>query len=325
MRAFAAATLFMATTACVTVMVDDSSSTTTPDSPTTTTAPTGWVEVAPMRVARSEHPGVALDGEVVVIGGFIEEGVGRIGVTDTVEAYSPDTDTWRDLPNLPEPIHHGMAAVFAERLFALGGYSSGGDPVDSMWELVGDAWIDRPPLPGAVGAGAAVVVDDWVYVVGGSPDGGFYRYHPESNAWAELPGPAVQREHLTAASRDGEVWAIAGRWQGEIFDTIEIYNSESQTWRSGPNLNEARSGFGAVAIGERIVVAGGELFSPEAALTSVEMLDADGAAWVLIDPLPHGLHGNPLVGLGSDLLLPGGSTRARDVINDGRTYRLTGE
>jgi hypothetical protein len=80
-----------------------------------------------------------------------------------------------------------------------------------------------------------------------------------------------------------------------------------------------------VAIGERIFVAGGELFSPEEALTSVEMLSADGASWVLIDPLPHGLHGNPLVALGSDLLLPGGSTRARDVINDGRTYRLSGE
>lgn len=325
MRAFAAAMLLMVTTACVTVVDDDSSSTTTSDHPTTTTAPAGWIEVAPMRVARSEHPGVVLGGEVVVIGGFIEVGVGRIGVTDTVEAYSPDSDTWRDLPDLPEPIHHGMAAVVADRLFALGGYSSGGDPVDSMWELVGDAWIDRAPLPGPVGAGAAVVVDDWVYVVGGTPDGGFYRYDPESNAWAELPRPSMQREHVAAVARDGEVWAIAGRWQGEIFDTIEIYNSDSQTWRLGPSLNEARSGFGAVAIGERIVVAGGELFSPEEALPSVEMLDADGDEWVFIDPLPHGLHGNPLVGLGSDLLLPGGSTRARDVVNDGRTFLLTGE
>ena len=325
MRAFSAATLLMVTTACVTVSVDDSPPTTTPNAPTTTTAEAGWFEVAPMRVARSEHPGVVLDGEVVVIGGFIEVGVGRIGVTDSVEAYSPDTDTWRDLPNLPLPIHHGMAAVVTDRLFALGGYSSGGEPVDSMWELVGGAWIDRPPMPGPVGAGAAAVVDGWVYVVGGAPGGGFYRYDAESNAWAELPEPNQQREHVAAVSRDGEVWAIAGRWQGEIFDTIEIYNPESHTWRSGPSLKEARSGFGAVAIGERIVVAGGEVFSPEKALPSVEKLDAEGSAWTFIDPLPYGLHGNPLVGLGSDLLLPGGSTRARDVKNDGRTYRLIGD
>jgi len=31
-----------------------------------------WIELAPMRVARSEHPALVADGELVVFGGLIE-------------------------------------------------------------------------------------------------------------------------------------------------------------------------------------------------------------------------------------------------------------
>ena len=64
-----------------------------------------------MFVARSEHPAVVLGDEIVVLGGLIEVGVGRTGVTPTVEAYLPETDAWRDLPDLPEARHHGMATA----------------------------------------------------------------------------------------------------------------------------------------------------------------------------------------------------------------------
>ena len=282
----------------------------------------GWVEIAPMEVARSEHPGVVLDGEVVVLGGFIEVGIGRSGVTDTVEAYDPTTDSWRDLPRLPEPVNHGMAAVVAGRLVVMGGYSVAGEPVDSVWELVDGTWVDLPPLPAPVAAGAAVAVGDSIFLVGGAPDGGLLRYDPTQNSWDQLSGPDQKREHLAAVSLDGEIWAIAGRWQGEIFNTIEIYDAESGTWRPGPSLGEARSGFGAAVVDGTIVVAGGEVFEPNQALSSVERLDVASAKWSHADPLPYGLHGNPLVAIGSDLYLPGGSTQAAGVENDGRSYRL---
>ncbi len=275
-----------------------------------------------MSVARSEHPGAVLNDEIVVGGGYIEVGVGRVGVTATVEAYSPETDTWRDLPDLPEPRHHGMAAVVADRLFVFGGYSTVNEATDTVWELVDGQWVDRAPLPGPVAAGAAVGLDDSIFVVGGNPDAEFYRYDPGADAWIALTAPAAQREHVAAVALDGEVWAIAGRWQGAIFDTIEIYDTGSDAWHSGPTLNEARSGFGAVVIDGTIVVAGGEVFSPDEALVSVERLEPGTSEWSFIEALPHGLHGNPLLAYGADLYLPGGSTRASDVVNDGRTFRL---
>jgi N-acetylneuraminic acid mutarotase len=275
-----------------------------------------------MTLARSEHPAVILEDEVVVAGGFIEVGVGRTGVTPTVEAYSPDSDTWRDLPDLPEARHHGMAAVVGGRAFFIGGYAPSGDPSTSVWELIDDAWVDRAPLPEPGAAGAAVVLGQAIHVLGGAPGALFLHYDAEGDSWSRLPEPAREREHVASVVVDGEVWAIAGRWEGEIFATTEIFDPETQTWRNGPTLGEPRSGFGAAVVDGAIVVAGGEVFSPDQALTSVEMLEPGDDQWATIEPLPHGLHGNPLVAVETAVYLPGGSLRAAAVDNDGLTYRL---
>ena len=226
-----------------------------------------------MNLARSEHPAVLLGDEVVVAGGFIEVGVGRTGVTPTVEAYSPDSDTWRDLPDLPEARHHGMAAVVGGRLFFIGGYTPSGNPSAAVWELVDEAWRDVAPLPAPVAAGAAVTMGQSIFLVGGVPDGNLYRYDVEGDAWTTLPPSGTKREHVAAVVLEGEIWAIAGRWD-EVFDTTEVFDPETQAWRAGPSLGEARSGFGAAVVDGAIVVAGGEVFSPDQALTSVEILGA---------------------------------------------------
>jgi N-acetylneuraminic acid mutarotase len=279
-----------------------------------------WTEHESMRVARSEHPAVVLDGEIVVLGGFVEVSFGRISATTTVEAYDPGSDSWRDLPNLPESRHHLMAAVVSSRLFVIGGFTASGDAMDTVWELVDGEWMDRAPIPVATGAGAAVNIDGAIYVVGGAPAGGLLRYDSTMNVWEVLAPPSSNREHLAAAVLDGEVWALGGRWHGEAFDTTEIYDPENSDWRNGPKLIEPRSGFGASVMGSAIIVAGGEVFDPVTALSSVELLGPDG--WQPGESLPFGLHGSPLVTLGDRVYLPGGSTRAAGVDNPGTMLSL---
>jgi N-acetylneuraminic acid mutarotase len=275
-----------------------------------------------MAEARSEHPAAVIGEEVVVAGGFIEVGVGRTGVTPKVEAYQPETDTWHPLVDLPEARHHGMAASIGGRLFFIGGFTPSGDPSTSVWELVEDGWVDRRALPSPVAAGAAVSMGDIIFVVGGVPDGKVYSYDASGNTWGDVPAPGTRREHVAAVALDGDIWAIAGRWAGEIFATTEIYDPDAGAWRAGPSLREARSGFGAVVVDQAIVVAGGEVFSPDEALDSVERLEPAGTQWAAIQSLPRGLHGNPLVAIGNHVYLPGGSIRPAAVDNDGVTYHL---
>jgi N-acetylneuraminic acid mutarotase len=288
-----------------------------------TTPPSGWRARAPMQLFRSEHPAVVVDGAILVFGGLFETSPGNSRVTDTVERYHPATDVWTSMPSLPQPRHHGMAVAVDDRVFFIGGYDAAGfNPVDTVWEMVGEEWLERAALPEPVGAGAAVVVAGVVYVVGGTPGGGLHTYQPAADTWTTASRPGTPREHLAAVAIDDEVWAIAGRWEGVIHDTIEIYDPATDTWRPGPTLNQARSGFGAAVVDGVVYVAGGEVFGPDQALITVERLAPPADTWELIEPLPIGLHGNPLLSLGTGLYLPGGSTRAGAVDNDGRLFSL---
>jgi N-acetylneuraminic acid mutarotase len=287
-----------------------------------------WVEGATMRVARSEHPAVVLDGRIVIMGGLIETGVGQTGVTPSVEAYDPVTDSWSDLPDLPAPRHHAMAAVVDDRLFFIGGYDEAGfNPTVDVWELSGDTWVERANLPTPVGAAAAVVLDGLIYIVGGVPNSGLFVYDPAADAWTELEEPSEKREHLAAVALEGEVWAIGGRWEVFAVRTVEIYDPVSDSWRDGPQMIQARSGFGATVVDGMVMVAGGEVFEPVQALDTVEvlgmMLSENNTGWLRSVELPMGLHGNPLVTIGDQVYLPGGSIEAAAVDNPGQLFFIT--
>ena len=289
-----------------------------------TGAPSEWVEHESMSMARSEHSAVLMRDEIVVVGGLVESGFGRSAVTGGVEAYDPASDVWRPLPELPSPRHHVMATVIDDRLLVIGGLAETGfDPVDTAWELRAGRWVDRASLPTLVGSGAAVTLHRHVYVVGGVPSGGLLRYDPAEDTWVTLTPPRLRREHLAAVVFAGEIWAIAGRWEGQAYRSTEIYDPASDAWRDGPNLVEARSGFGATVVGESIIVAGGEVFDPVMALSSVERFEVSTGEWTLAKALPDGLHGNPLVAVGATVYLPGGSTRAAGIENEGRLFSLT--
>jgi hypothetical protein len=85
-------------------------------------------------------------------------------------------------------------------------------------------------------------------------------------------------------------------------------------------MAEARSGFGATVVGEEMVVAGGEVFSPTKALASTEILTE--GKWVQGEPLPYPVHGIPLVTVGERIYAIGGSATAGDVDNPGEVWSL---
>lgn len=282
-----------------------------------------WDRLESMAVARSEHPAVVWDELVVVVGGLIVDDSGRVGVTDSIERMDPAKGEWATLPPLPAPRHHSMAATVGDRLFVIGGYSeSGFDPVSDVWELVDDVWVGRSPLPTALAAGGAVTVDEHVYVVGGAPDARSYRYDVNEDLWYDMPATSSPREHLAVTAVSGQIWALGGRWGPVMHDSVEIFDVDSGTWVEGPPMMEARSGFGAVAIGDHLYVAGGEVFGPDRALQSVESFDLESASWVPAGLLPEPLHGIPLVAWQGDLIVMGGSTRPGAVDNPGNVWSI---
>jgi N-acetylneuraminic acid mutarotase len=76
---------------------------------------------ATMATPRSSHAAVALNGEIIVLGGRDADG----RPLRSVEAYSPTTNSWRKLPSMLRPRSGFDAVVLNGKIYVLGGDSDG--------------------------------------------------------------------------------------------------------------------------------------------------------------------------------------------------------
>jgi len=280
-----------------------------------------WTEGAPQSPARSEMPGVYLDGRIYVPGGF--------GGETVFQAYDPAADLWLDLDPLPEGRHHALAAALGGRVYVFGGGQSGGPGATAStfaYDPATNTWQRRADMPEARVGGAAVALGDRLYVIGGVGEtADLLAYDPATDTWARRAALHQPRDHLAAAALNGELYALGGRWEvvGEL-RTVEIYDPALDQWRPGAPLLRPHAGFSAAVLHGRLVVAGGEIImSGRETLTAVEVYDPATQTWADGPALPFPVHGVPAVADGQRLYLLGGSDVAGAVVNFGRTLIYT--
>ncbi len=261
-----------------------------------------------MPTPRSEVAAATLGGEIAAVGGFLAGG----SSSGEVDLYSPQTDRWRRLPDLPVPVNHAMAAASSGRLYVVGGY---GGPLRgalrSAFVLERGRWRALPPMPAPRAAGGAAIVGGKLYAVGGVGPAGLARQafvlDLRRRRWSIIPGPTA-REHLAVTAAGGRVYALGGRSAG--LDTnnavFEAYSPATRRWRRLPPVPEARGGTAAAAAGGLIVSAGGE--APGGTIASVYGYDLARAVWRRLPDLPTPRHGLGLAAVGNRVYAIAGGT-----------------
>src|SRR5262245_9156208 len=155
-----------------------------------------WHAEPPLPVARTEVAATLAGREILVAGGYAEDG----STSARVDVFDPADGSWRAGPDLPQPLNHAAAATLRGAA-VVGGYGADG-PTRTAVTYVGNAWRALPDLPAARAAAAAVALRGRLYVVGGVVTGGLARnmlaYDPTTRRWSYLPGP-TPRQHLAAA------------------------------------------------------------------------------------------------------------------------------
>lgn len=165
-----------------------------------------------------------------------------------------------------------------------------------------------------------------MYVVGGrgielESGGPLLGYDPATNTWTTLAALKQSREHMNAVALDGRIYALAGRRDLQELNSVEIYEPADNTWSPGQPMAVARGGFGAAVLEGQIIVAGGEvILTGEYTLDSVEVFDPAHGTWSMAPSLPVKLHGLPAVTIDDTLYIVGGSSRAADIVNQGRVF-----
>lgn len=134
--------------------------------------------VLPDLPTQRNHLGVAaINRRLYVAGGRFGGGVGS-EMTDVLEIYDPDTDTWTTGASMPAP-RAGVAATAANGcLYVIGGEGNTTDPRgvfdrNEMYDPGSNAWRTLPPLPLAMhGLTGAAYLDGWIHIPGGATRAG---------------------------------------------------------------------------------------------------------------------------------------------------------
>jgi N-acetylneuraminic acid mutarotase len=269
-----------------------------------------WRTHAPLPIARTEVAATTLGGEIVVVGGFLENG----GSSRRVDLYAPAADTWRSAPDLPAGVNHAAAVVARGTLYVIGGY---GAP-KSLFGYVDGAWrMSSMPEPRV--AGGAAAFRGVIYVVGGIGTNGLAKtmlaYHTGYARWTRLPGP-TPRQHLAVAATHGRLYAIAGRISGlgTNMTLVESWAPGERRWRREAPVPEARGGTGAAAVGSTIVSIGGE--APGGTIRTVYAYDVVRRRWRRLADLPTPRHGLGVAALDGVVYVIGGGPQPGLYVSD---------
>lgn len=268
--------------------------------------PRSWTAVAPMPTARACLAATgALDGRVFALGGGCSLGFNL----NTVEAYTPSTNTWTTQPSMLTPRRFLAAATGRDgRIYAIGGVGSQGESeaytaTVEAYTPSTNTWTAVAPMPTArAGAAAAAGHDGRIYVIGGCCDPAnnhafstVEAYTPSTNTWstvAPLPSPRMILGAVTA--RNGRIYTIGGRLDDTgttnccAVTNVEAYRPETNRWESVAPLPLPVEEV-AVALGAdgRIYAFGGNSGLPEGKiLDRVVAYDPRADAWSEVAPLP---------------------------------------
>jgi hypothetical protein len=260
---------------------------------------------------------------LAVIGGLTADGK----PSAQVDLYFFPTDQWNSLPPLPIPIHHAGAGELDDRLYVVGGYTSGAlgawTPTAEVWSLGNEetTWRKEPALSAPRGALAVASLPDALVAVGGVAGPDMVRteiLELGATSWKRGPDLTTPREHLAASYWNGRVYAIAGR-AGTLEsnrDSVESWAPGEPAWRPEPKLNHSRGGIGAATVnqghrdfgyaGGFLCVAGGE--EPgDRTVAEVECIKND--QWKVIGKLDVPRHGLAVGAPGDQLHVIGGGPK----------------
>lgn len=217
----------------------------------------------------------------------------RSGTSDFYK-YDIPTDTWIRLTNMPEVRGNLAVAEASGKIYAIGGGQRGVTNTNYEYTLETDTWQTLDSMPTARQHIDCGVVDNKIYVIGGITS--FTNitkknemYDPETNSWSDKAPIPTLRNNPAVVTKDLLIYVIGGAGSEKsiwtTIATVECYNTKTDEWTTKSDLPIPLFAPGAVVVGNKIVVLGGQDQSGKS-LSSVLIYDIESDTWEYTTDLP---------------------------------------
>lgn len=217
-------------------------------------SPNKWHEVA--EGDRQQGLGmVAYKNKIILVGGFTaknQEGTPQdLHSQARVRAFDTTTNSWSDLPELPEARSSHDAALIGDTLYVVGGWKMAGKEKtvwhETAWAMDLSAaepkWVALPNPPFKRRAIATVEHQGKLFVIGGMNDkGGPVKavsiYDPASKSWSEAP-ELIGKESMAGFGSSG--WSVDGRLIVTTYEgDIQLWDDAAKKWNLLGKATDAR-------------------------------------------------------------------------------------
>ena len=233
--------------------------------------PCQWTELAPSGLEKLESQSAKVGDKLYTFAGFLDGFI----ITGATEIYDVKNNIWSYGAPMPTPVTHMAKAVVSNEVWMIGGFT-GNDPGVAtnkvqVYNTATNSWRAGPSLPAPRGSGAAAYNNGKIHFFGGLlPDrvtdvAEHYVLDPENPAAGWVPAAPLPfgRNHLSAASVNGLVYAIGGQYGHdngvEYLKYLHVYDPRTDSWARKADLPSDRSHFEPTTIvhNDKIIIIGG--------------------------------------------------------------------
>ena len=298
-----------------------------------------WEVITQLPTKRSGIAAAVVDDKIYIIGGTLENFEGPDGIS-TIEEYDPQTNTWRQVADMPTPRYYPKAAVANDTIYVFGGwYQEKGvkthypvrvdayDPATDTWTRKKDMPVPR--VHPAVGA-----VDGKIYIIGGSTGWGGEDerrmdrvdiYDPATDTWEEGPKMPTRRDAYLGGVVNNHIYVIGGYGppEGRALKNIEEYDPISRQWRMKNDMLEIRYSFRTVVVEDEIYVIGG-IDKSHQYLTTVDVYHPQTETWSDIPAMPTPMYPQGAATVNGKIYVFGGIGARRQFFPDVVAFDTTG-
>ncbi len=175
-------------------------------------------------------------------------------------------------------------------------------PVNALGQ--GGTWVTKTPMPTARIGSVSGVINGLVYVVNGdTPNSGSVGtnevYDPATDTWATKSPNPTPSPFAAAGVITGKLYVVGGCGPAsdcriDTINTLEIYDSATDSWTQGAPDPTARSSATAGVINGKLYVAGGQLACPPCVqVPTLEVYDPVSDSWATKSPMPLAVGNGP--------------------------------
>lgn len=220
----------------------------------------------------------AVNGKIYVLGGLNGSNFWT-GIGDCYE-YDPGTDSWKTLPSMPTGTARGASAmgVHGSTIYVAGGLTvlnpvtgaQSSTDIVSSYHTKTREWKTLPSLPEGRDHVGGVVVKGVFYVVGGRVNGArnvrntvyAMNVSRSDRKWVEKAAMPTARGGLSTGAIGSKIFTFGGEGDAAlipngVYDSVEVYDTLSDSWEALPPMPFPRHGTNAASIGPGIHIPGG--------------------------------------------------------------------